>query len=345
MRVLQSVRPPRPTTNPYVIQLVEAVRAAGVEVYWFSWRRALLGGYDVIHVHWPEVLIRRKGRAGRALAQVRFALLLGRCTALGVPIVRTLHNVDPHEQGRLIDRMLIRWCERRTTFWVLLNRHTPLPRPAPSRLIPHGHYADWYSGYSRPAAGDRLPGRILTFGLIRPYKGIDTLLAAFAGLPGDDLSLRVVGQPITEQMRVLLTEAVAADRRVSALMDYLPDEVLAAEISAAQLVVLPYRALHNSGALLLALSLRRPVLVRRSETAEDLAVEVGAGWVHLFDGELSPAVLSAGLTATKRPPPDGPELSGRDWKPLGEQHGEVYREALLASQAERSRRREGRDRR
>ncbi len=58
LRVLQSFKEPGPYTNPYVVMLREALTATpGLEVLTFSWRTALLGRYDVFHVHWPETII------------------------------------------------------------------------------------------------------------------------------------------------------------------------------------------------------------------------------------------------------------------------------------------------
>jgi beta-1,4-mannosyltransferase len=56
--VQQSFPRPRPTTNPYLVMLRDAVAAVpGVEVRTFTWRGALLDRYDVFHVHWPEILV------------------------------------------------------------------------------------------------------------------------------------------------------------------------------------------------------------------------------------------------------------------------------------------------
>lgn len=327
MRVLQSVRSPNRATNPFVVQLVDAVRAAGAEVRWFSWRRGLLGRYDVLHVHWPEVMLRRAGRPARLAARARFGLLLARLTVTRTPVVRTLHNVDPHERGGRVERLLLRWCDRRTAYWVLLNPHTPLPRPGPSTVIPHGHYVDWYAGHP---TGTPVSDRVLTFGLLRPYKGTETLLAAFAGAT-PDASLRVVGRPVGEGMRELVEGAVAADPRVTARLDHVDDAALAAEVGAAQLVVLPYRQLHNSGALLLALSLGRPALVPASPSTDDLAAEVGPGWLHRYDGELTTAALEKALAATRQLPAAPPDLTGRDWPPIGERYVEVYRAVAPAA--------------
>ena len=52
--VQQSFPTPRPTTNPYLVMLRDAVDAVpGVTVRTFSWRAALTRRADVFHVHWP----------------------------------------------------------------------------------------------------------------------------------------------------------------------------------------------------------------------------------------------------------------------------------------------------
>ena len=50
--------------NPYTWLLYSHLAALGVRVRDFTPARALLGGYDVLHVHWPEkaprdVIVRR----------------------------------------------------------------------------------------------------------------------------------------------------------------------------------------------------------------------------------------------------------------------------------------------
>lgn len=332
MRVLQSVRRPGPTTNPYLTQLVRAVRSAGVDVDYFTWRQGLFGRYDLLHVHWPEFLVRRDGRVARAAAQLRFALLLGRLRVDRTPVVRTLHNPSPHEAGGRLERALLRECDRLTTHWVLLNRHTRLPVPGPATVVPHGHYADWYAGHP---TGTRVPGRVLTFGLLRPFKGTDALLAATMAVPDPEVTLRVVGRPVLPEMRVLVEDAVTADQRITAVLDHIDDATLAAELGAAQLVVLPYRQLHNSGALLLALSLHRPVLVPDNPATAELAAEVGPEWVHRYRGEFTSGTLVEALAATREPPAVPPDLSRREWPLIGAAYADAYRAAVAARRGQR----------
>jgi beta-1,4-mannosyltransferase len=50
--------PRRPTSNPYVVMLGEALAAhPAVELVDLTWKTALFGQWDVIHLHWPEILV------------------------------------------------------------------------------------------------------------------------------------------------------------------------------------------------------------------------------------------------------------------------------------------------
>ena len=112
-------------------------------------------------------------------------------------------------------------------------------------------------------------------------------------------------------------------------LEYVDDETLAAEISAAQVVVLPYRHLHNSGVALLALSLDRPVLVPAGDTATELAAEVGSPWVPTFSGVVGAADLAAALAHTTAADlPGRPDLSARDWSVVAPAHAAAFRTAL-----------------
>ena len=130
-------------------------------------------------------------------------------------------------------------------------------------------------------------------------------------------------------MRDTVQAACRRDARVGALLQYVDNDVLAHEIGQAQLVVLPYRQMLNSGALLLALSLARPVLAPRSGANAAIAEEVGEGWLTLYRGELDAATLAAALRRQAgRDPRARPDLSRRDWPALGAQHYGSYLRAL-----------------
>ncbi len=324
--VLQSTGKPDDTTNPYLVQLLGAL-PENVEVRYFSVRDALLSRYDLFHVHWPEYLLRHRTPLTTLAKQACMFLLLLRLWLTRVPVVRTLHNLRPHEQGGLIERLLLRWLDALTTRRIRINAAETDADPATDTIL-HGHYRDWFAAREVPSS---VSGRLLCFGLIRPYKGIETLIQAFNELPDASATLRIVGRPVGPAMRQVVEDACAADARTSARLEYVGDDVLAKEIGQAQCVVLPYRDMQNSGALLLALSLARPVLVPRSDANAALAAEVGEEWVRLYDGALDADTLGATLRALGEARSlSAPDLSRRDWPRLGMQHHATYLAALGA---------------
>jgi beta-1,4-mannosyltransferase len=317
--VLQSLSPPDGTTR-FVNQVVEGAPAQ-VSFTFFSWKAALFGRYDVFHVHWPELLIRERRPAKAFLRRRALSALLLRTRLQRIPIVRTVHNLRPHEFGEAAENRALDALDARTDLFIKLNPTTPVQPESRAITILHGHYRDRFRTESAPAA---VPGRALYFGLIRPYKGVETLLSVFSSTADPDLQLRVVGRP-SSGLAAVIEAAQRADPRISSRLEFVADDVLVAEVCSAELVVLPYREMHNSGALLVALSLNRPVLVPRSPSNTALAEEVGPGWVHLYDGELSREIFESTLALVRsRTHPDPPRLEGRDWSALGEKTYRAY---------------------
>lgn len=325
LTVLQQVNAPTPTTNPYLVQLFD-VLSPMVRIQYWSLRKALLSRYDVVHLHWPEYMMRHPSRIGRVLRRFVVAAVLLRWTVMRTPVVRTMHNLEPHEGGGHFERWLLAWADHLVTRWIRINATTELREPGTDTAL-HGHYRDWYARFRKP---DMIKGRLLHFGLIRPYKGVETLIDAIAGVHMDDCTLHIVGNPANAQMRALVEHACEEDARIDALLQYVDDPTLNREISEAELVVLPYHEMHNSGTLLLSLSLSRPVLVPHTPNNEAVAEEVGEGWVFMYDGELTAAVLEEGIgrvrSANRRGEPD---LSQREWARAGERHYRSYAAAIV----------------
>jgi beta-1,4-mannosyltransferase len=328
--VLQSFPAPLPTTNPYLVMLRDSLAAQGdVRVLTFSWRTALLGRYDVFHVHWPEALIADRGSRPKAwVRQALFAALLVRLRVGRRAVVRTVHNLELPTGISRAERLLLRWTERWTALRIRINETTPLAGTTLSATIPLGHYRDWFAGHPHSAS---VPGRLTFFGLIRRYKGVDDLVAAFRETDGRDaaVSLHVAGSPSSDELVDVLRSAATADARIAVDLRFLDDADVVTEVTQAELVVLPYKHMHNSAGVLTALSLERPVLVPDNEANRRLAAEVGPGWVHRFDGRLTGDVLLDTLAALRAAPPAVvPDLSARTWDRAGADHREAYRLAL-----------------
>ncbi|WP_231884281.1 glycosyl transferase [Plantibacter sp. H53] len=325
--VQQSFPDPRPTTNPYIVMLRDHLATTpGVAVRTFSWRRAILGHYDVFHAHWPEILVSGASKPKRAVRQLLTLVLLAKLAVTRTPIVRTLHNLHRPSGISRIEHALLGLFERRTAFVIVLNEQTVPPEGVGSAVIPHGHYRDWYARHPQREA---VEGRLSYFGLIRRYKGVDGLLRAFSALPGGDRSLRVAGRPSSEALAADLRSLAADDDRIDLSLEFLSDAELVDVARQGELVVLPYREMHNSGGALAALSVDRPVLVPANAVNERLAAEVGQGWVVQYDGDLDASDLERALDAVRDPSRGpSPDLSARDWDLAGQLHLAAYRAAL-----------------
>ncbi|WP_417216888.1 glycosyltransferase [Arthrobacter sp.] len=301
----------------------------GLDLLRFSWKTAFVETYDVIHFHWPEALLdgstwfRRRGK------ELAFALLLLRIRLKRIAVVRTVHNLDLPQGLSFVRKQLITKCDDMTTLQISINPTTPHKPDLPQRLIPHGHYRDWFADVPR---SEQVRGRIAFTGLIRRYKGVENLLDCFMHTAGGhpDLSLSVTGKPSSQDLENVVRNAAATDNRIRFSFGYVAEESLVAAITEAELVVLPYQHMHNSGSALAALSVQRPVLIPRNETNELLSLEVGAGWVYLYEGQLSAQDLTSTLAdLRRRTPTKAPDLSARGWGTAGVQHRYAFREAQL----------------
>lgn len=194
---------------------------------------------------------------------------------LGIRFVWTVHNIVHHEKqqagwelwmcrllARVVDVIIVH-CNTARSLAATAYRI----EPEKIKIVPHGHYADWYppmpsKNEARHRLGLPLNKTIfLYFGLVREYKGLEKLLDAFALHKTDDVRLILLGQPNPPALGNSLSVQAAKDPRVTTKFEFIPDEQLVCYLSACDLVVLPYRDSLTSSAVILAASYGRPALI------------------------------------------------------------------------------------
>jgi glycosyltransferase involved in cell wall biosynthesis len=166
--------------------------------------------------------------------------------------------------------------------------------PARVHVIPHGAL-DYLTNLpeERPLPAELKAGQgpvILSFGVIRPYKGIDVLLRAFAEVSGAELW--VVGRPLGADMAELHRLAAAAPGPVRMLTRFVPDAEVPAIMRRAEIVVLPYREADQSGVLATALAFGKPIVASAVGGFPEVIQGHGAGRLVPPD---DPAALAACL--------------------------------------------------
>lgn len=325
LTVLESFSTPKATTNPYITQLYRSLNArSDVSVIPFSYRAAILGRYDVAHLHWPELLMGGHKRIGRVARRALTAVMVARWRLTRTPVVRTVHNLERPTNITKIDHWLLDRIDAATSADIHLNDQTPQRAAIPSTTIRHGHYREWFAEYPQSAP---TPGRIGYVGLIRRYKGVEDLVSAFVEWNLPDVQLHISGKPSSTELVRTLEERAAGDDRVTIDPRFLSEAELVEAISASELIVLPYRHMHNSGTALAALSLGRPVLVPDNDVNRALADEAGAGWVHTFSGAISAEAIARAWESSRGRSSE-PDLSARDWSDAAASHLAAFRRSI-----------------
>jgi glycosyltransferase involved in cell wall biosynthesis len=257
--------------------------------------RSAAAAADIVHFQWLVVQQLDGRLLPRGLGADR--------AARRPPLVLTAHDVLPREAGRLR-----RAAQRRLydSFDAVVV-HTDHGRRRLTEelgvdarrvhVIPHGAFAHLAQLPDAPAPFQTDKRVVLFFGLLRPYKGLDVLLQAWRGI--DDAELWIVGMP---RMDIAALTADAPPN-VRLVPRFVTDAELPAYFRRADLVVLPYREIEQSGVLFTALAFGKPLLVSDvggfAELAErGVAHAVAPGDAHALHDALAslltdPAALAS----------------------------------------------------
>lgn len=306
----------------------------------FTPARALRGRYDILHVHFPDKAVYFKSLRRTLPRLLAIGAIIALMKRRGTRLVWTVHNLESHERWH---PRLERWynagftravdcciCLNASTRGPLIERYPALAATAHA-VMPHPHYRGAYPDTvtrdeARAALGLEPDAKVVLFlGQIRRYKNVPRLIEAFRRLPDPGLRLVIAGKPADPALRDEIAALAAADPRVRPHLDFVPDDRMQHFLNAADLVALPYQDILNSGAAILGLSFRRPVLVPRRGAMGDLAGIVGGQWVRLFDGELTPDELAAAVAwATAPAERDLSGLRALDPEAVARGHEEIY---------------------
>lgn len=303
------------SANPYNFILYTAIRQEGRDVGEYHHTNILsLRRGDIFHYHWPEFFINRRNVCVRLARMLAFAAIVLFVRMRGLKVVWTVHNLFPHDAyaEKSIFRYMT-WFIGRCDGLIFLSHASVrqffdfyrIEKPPRWAVIPHGDYRSFFAppppkAQARQALGLPQDKTILMFfGAIRPYKNVETLLSVFSGMERDDLFLVVAGK-ISPRMTHLEDIKRAARDNVRFFTDFIPNEDVPLYLSAADIVVLPYKDILNSGSALLALTFDRRVIVPALGSIQELQGDVGDEWVFSYEGELTAEVIESAVLHLSR---------------------------------------------
>ena len=309
----------------------------------FSFQQLLVRRYDIFHLHWAaETIVRHPNATIAGLRSRMMLFLIDLAKLRGTRIVWTFHDKIPHI---VVHPAIAQWFQaellKRIDGYISMCRIGrdiaeecyPQLKECPCAIIPHGHYRGEYPDEcDRTSARDRLnlsqESKVILFlGYIAPYKNVPRLIELFRELDDPDAILLVVGRPDLSETGEQVEQAAVGDDRIRLVLKYIADGDLQFYYRAADLVVLPFSEILNSGSALLALSFDCPILVPDQGAMAELQESVGGDWVRVYQQMLTTEILAEHLdwTTGDRSQTTAP-LQDLDWAKLSQDTLSFYQQ-------------------
>jgi len=336
MRILASPAFSNKKVNPYNALLYSNIKAVNFShkknrVHEYSHKKALLEKFDIIHFHWPDAYINPRHMLKCLQRTFMLALIVIVCRLKGSRIVWTVHNVVPHDAHHLtFSHFFMRWFVRQCDGLIFMSEESKAAffslyktkSTTQYTIIPHGHYRTSYphaiqKSLARKQLGLADDKKVLLFlGMIKPYKNVDALIELFIQARMQDYWLLIAGNTNSAELKEKLQEQAKA-APVKLFLQFIPDDKIHIFFSAADAVVLPYKTILNSGALLLALSFDKPVIAPHIGAFASLQQELGRKWIYSYAGGLQADTLKHALAFLEKQDYTVPcPLENYDWDKL-----------------------------
>jgi len=220
---------------------------------------------------------------------------------LGKKVVFTAHNVNACVRdggdsflNRLTLKIQYRLCEHIFVHTQAMQRELAADFDVPDdkiSVIPFGinntvPNTDLTASAARENAGIRDGERaLLFFGHITPYKGLEYLIEAFAELAkkSGDYRLIIAGRPkgcedYWSRIQRMISSSGIGDRIIQRI-EYIPDEQTELYFKAADLLVLPYTHIFQSGVLFLGYGFGLPAIAADVGSLKEEIIEGKTGFV------------------------------------------------------------------
>lgn len=222
----------------------------------------------------------------------------------GAKIIWVFHNKYPHDtdcEGRITDNM--HWLARHSSVILLHSKSSKKYIPDAVHnghkavYIPHVLYKQ-YSGTKntdvfRESNGIGEHDFVFTvFGMIRPYKNIESAIEAFKNLNLKNAWLYVAGNPSSKDYAQKILNLCREERNIILDLHYLSNVQMDRVLENSDVIVLPYKdkSSMNSGVMIQSFSKGKTVIAPDICMAKDL---VAGGFFYMYHDCLEKAMLKA----------------------------------------------------
>jgi glycosyltransferase involved in cell wall biosynthesis len=212
-------------------------------------------------------------------------------------------NIIPHEK-RIGDATLTNYFQKAVDGFVAMSEQVmqdlkKLKIDKPNILLPHPLFDHFGEKIDQVKAKQQLGYQssdklLLFFGFIRRYKGVDLLLEALAvpEIKALQVKLIVAGECYEDESFYFdLVKKFGIKDQVVFLNKFIPDEEVALLMSAADVLVQPYRHATQSGVTPLAMHFDLPMIVTNAGGLKEMVVDKKTGLVV----EVNAASIASGI--------------------------------------------------
>lgn len=270
---------------------------------------------SVFHLHWTRVA--QLGATTLEDAEAKTADFLAPIedfVSRGGTLLWSIHEALPHDcPFPAVERKLrARLAELAAAVHVL--HEATLTEIQDEYMVPHEKvfvvehplYTGAYERVVPRTAARRLLGiqdheaMLLCLGAIRPYKGFDRLVARVSELEsatGKPVRVMIAGPTMASIDLTGLFDLVEKTKGATISAEAVPDQQLHVLLEAADVVALPYRAVLNSGVLMLGVTFEKLCVAPENAVTVDAAA---SGLVELFDATDDESLIAATATAVAR---------------------------------------------
>ena len=203
------------------------------------------------------------------------------------PTVLTVHDIHPYHAAQSSKLQLTRFSSTMRQFdhlivhtrtsHRLMNVDFNIPADKVS-IIPHGLFDQYLKMPHSDVALETKRMIILFFGAIKPYKGLDNLIRAFARLPRrilEETTLLIAGNPKMEVTPLLnLARDLKVSTHIQWKLGYIPDDEVGGILKKATIFVLPHKHFEaQSGALMAMIPFCKPIIATKVGGFADVLVD------------------------------------------------------------------------
>jgi len=297
--------------------LYSGIEKQGVDVKEFSFKRSLSLKYDLIHIHWPEFYLNSHYLLKAFLYTSMFIFCLMFSKVFGKKIIWTAHNLKAHSIKYprlskyfwatylpLVDGVISLSKANEKLFFDRFN----FKQKIQSTVIHHGLYDGYYQNNTSKQAAkkyfsiDESKKVCLFIGQVKAYKNVEALVKLFNKEKAlDNVVLIIAGKFESKAYFDQVNLQARANENIIIHNKFILDNDLQYYFNAAEICLLPFKDIFNSGSVLLSASFKTPVIVPKSDNFVEYAELIGEGMINTYVNNIDDKLIMQRLTDSEMP--------------------------------------------